>query len=561
MPLLKSLRKATRKQKKQKKREKQPIHALNPPINIESSDYTPFSDFDSNDFSHLGAVGGTDSNTHIPDSIERTPTGTFSDINSDDLIKIENILDNFNLEDLVQKGPDVLDPSTSTPITGRTRAGTQYLPLTPIVSNSAFTLNPLKQLEINKPSLSLAQSNMNQNPTAPGSVAPPLQVQLLPSINDFEHFSGEHGTDNINTFMEKAEGYFDTNNITKDDTKIAIIKRHISSDTRAWMLIHASIFKQDELLTNYAKFKDVFLNVMGTDSKAEPLSWVKDFAQTLGEDMGKLPADIAFAKAGMIRDQIQTCIQNWTWQKDDETMTKKNFLCIMEYVWFYCAAKPEVKHLSRTKEFKATDQFYEHVKHIRNEIAERDSNRVGRAFPVAKVEEKKGTENAVAKTHMETGTKPKNQTPFCNYCKKLGHTEEKCLRTPMNHPPYCPYCKKTGHTEDRCFAKRNSRYQDDRQQQYQGKGYHTQAPRKMYSEQQYRQPHQQANHSQQNANYQGWQTNDKKTYHKQANEKWCEYHQTGYHDATECKVLLRYHDSRKGKGQKKWGDNQRRDGF
>ena len=62
---------------------------------------------------------------------------------------------------------------------------------------------------------------------------------------------------------------------------------------------------------------------MDADTQSGPLSWIPNFVQTLREDTGKLQADIAFARAGKVSEQIEECLVNSLWQKDDETFTKK----------------------------------------------------------------------------------------------------------------------------------------------------------------------------------------------------------------------------------------------
>lgn len=46
---------------------------------------------------------------------------------------------------------------------------------------------------------------------------------------------------------------------------------------------------------------------------------------------------------------------------------------------------------------------------------------------------------------------------FCNYCKKQGHSSEKCFhKSNKQNLNFCSYCKKNGHTIERCFLRNNN---------------------------------------------------------------------------------------------------------
>lgn len=64
-----------------------------------------------------------------------------------------------------------------------------------------------------------------------------------------------------------------------------------------------------------------------------------------------------------------------------------------------------------------------------------------------------GTSFALATTEKNQATESNDRNsnhPTCAYCKKIGHTKDKCFQL-ANKNSFCDHCKKSGHTNANCF--------------------------------------------------------------------------------------------------------------
>ena len=297
--------------------------------------------------------------------------------------------------------------------TRRLRSGSAHLRVPPSTVTNTQSVSHL-------PSMSQPNTSSGSGSTPPSSSIPSSNpIKCLPVVAGVRNFSGDDPDHSAYDYIEQCEDVMKHSYVTTDEDKISFIRSHLVVGSPAAYSIRASAFTDPTESQDYEEFRTNFLETFGDDRKHGLVKGVSDAVHTSLERAGSLTINHAKADANRLSSNLSRHLSDNGWASGS-TMQQKDVQKFLEFFFFMLFIKEKSRLTALPLEYKPQETLHSFSMKLRTKVEESGGNAT----------------SAVAAAHMS----PAEQAPdsyaavtstgreviVCYYCKREGHTANKC---------------------------------------------------------------------------------------------------------------------------------------
>ncbi|XP_076048273.1 uncharacterized protein LOC143029500 [Oratosquilla oratoria] len=294
-----------------------------------------------------------------------------------------------------------------------------------------------------------------------GATAAPTQnlVTLIKDESTLPLFNGKNIP--VHNFLTEVDAEIARRGATDDKTKISILTSRIDKHgTLAGFIIHADAFIE---INTYAEFVDEFKKAFDI---FEPLGAFSTI-YSVGKELNHPPyqhKDQSVSVATSVKTKLREDLVNSQWVTNG-MMSVEYVVSMVAYLVFISklhpetlrrvgtsAFKPDVKLSRFARQFPDSDKVTEEI--------ESQTTPITRNHMIAQVTQATPpitrSRHASRTRHQSRHRSPSRTRKFCNYCRKVGHTDDICYRKfPSTPNKHCSYHGRCFHSSDRCRVLRS----------------------------------------------------------------------------------------------------------
>lgn len=248
-------------------------------------------------------------------------------------------------------------------------------------------------------------------------------VKLMFASASVGAFSGTDADYSARDFILQCEDVMNNFSVTDDGHKIAFVRSHLQSGSRASHLMQASAFTEPHENKNYPEFRSNFLETFDVAEKYWLVRAMNSAATTVLANLGQRDIFVAQVIANQIATDLMKCLKDTGWM--DGYMTYTNIKKYTELLLYMLILDGEIRKSTLFLEFRPRDTLHSFVQKLKTKIEEKEG--VPYLFSDVAADQDKNAGANVSASSVAAACQGKAEHT-CSYCQREGHSVSRCYQ-------------------------------------------------------------------------------------------------------------------------------------
>ncbi len=243
------------------------------------------------------------------------------------------------------------------------------------------------------------------------------------SVREFIHSDPDFSA---HEFLELCENVMRNSGITGERDKIAFVRARVKQGSEASKSMQVSALVRPTRQGDYTAFRQRFLKVFGENQRHSLVKGVYIAAERLLAEVNSQSFDRAQRGAHKLSDDLTRYLKDNGWGTAD-SMPWENITQFLEFLMYMLLLNSKARSGTQELKYSPGDELLEFTIDLHGK---RDATQ-GEAALISPVVEASNVTSGVAALQLNTtahaGSNTPKQVVVCSYCRKTGHTENKCF--------------------------------------------------------------------------------------------------------------------------------------